>query len=77
MLAEGRECWGFRECAVGRNGVRTSVGLSTAVALDYAKAAANKFGVGPDRRIAFKKEWAQADLKELDKKKGRTAKAAA
>lgn len=59
--------------AVARDGVRTSVGLSPAVALDYAKAAANKFGVGPDRPVTFKKELAQADLKELDKKKGKKA----
>ena len=48
-----------------------------AVVLDYAKAAANEFGVGPDRRVAFKKELAQADLKELDKKKGKKTKDAA
>ncbi len=63
--------------AVGRNGVRTPVGLSTAVAVDYAKAAAKEFGVGPDRRVAFKKELAQADLKELEKKKGKKTKDAA
>ena len=63
--------------AVGRNGVRTPVGLSTDVALDYAKAAAKEFGVGPDRRVAFKKERAQADLKELEKKKGKKTKDAA
>jgi len=62
--------------AVGRNGVRTTVGLSTAVAVDYAKAAAKEFGVGPDRRVAFKKELAQADLKELEKKKGKKTKEA-
>ncbi|MFZ3235329.1 MAG: type I-U CRISPR-associated RAMP protein Csb1/Cas7u [Stellaceae bacterium] len=62
--------------AVARNGVRAAVGLSPAIALDYAKAAANKFGVGPgrDRRVAFKKELAQADLKESDKKKGKKTK---
>lgn len=37
----------------------------------YAQKAAAAFGVGPDRRVAFKKELAQADLKELDKKKGK------
>lgn len=63
--------------AVARDGVRTAVGLSPAIAFDYAKTAANKFGVGPDRRVAFKKELAQADLKELDKKKGKKAKDAA
>ncbi|HTT83816.1 MAG TPA: type I-U CRISPR-associated RAMP protein Csb1/Cas7u [Rhizomicrobium sp.] len=60
--------------AVARDGVRRPVGLSAAVALDYAKASANKFGVGPNRRVVFKKELAQADLKELDKKKGKKTK---
>lgn len=63
--------------AVGRDGVRTRVELSATIALAFAKAAADKFGVGPDRRVAFKKEFAQADLKELDKKKGKSTKAAA
>ncbi len=63
--------------AVARDGVRTPVELSSAVAFDYAKAAANRFGVGPDRRVVFKKELAQTDLKELDKKKGKKTKGAA
>jgi CRISPR-associated protein Csb1 len=63
--------------AVARDGVRTYVGLSAAVAFDYAKAAANKFGVGRDRRVTFKKDLAQADLQELDKKKGKKTKDAA
>lgn len=63
--------------AVARDGVRTRVALSSALALDYAREAAAAFGVGPDRRVAFKKELAQADLKELDKKKGKKAKDAA
>jgi len=62
--------------AVARDGVRTPITLSSDVALDYAKAAAAAFGVGIDRRIAFKRELAQADLKELDKKKGKKTKAA-
>jgi CRISPR-associated protein Csb1 len=57
--------------AVARDGQRKPVGLSSAVAFDYAKEAAKKFGIGPDRRVAFKKEAAQADLKELEKKKGK------
>jgi CRISPR-associated protein Csb1 len=61
---------------VGRDGKRTSVALSASVALDYAKKAASAFGVGPDRRVFFRKELAQADLKELDKKKGKKAKEA-
>jgi CRISPR-associated protein Csb1 len=63
--------------AVARDGVRTPIGLSPAVALEYAKGVANRFGVGPDRRVTFKKELAQADLKELDKKKGKKTKDAA
>lgn len=63
--------------AVSRDGVRTSQSLSPATALVYAKAAADKFGVGQNRRVAFKKELAQADLKELEKKKEKKAKTAA
>lgn len=62
--------------AVGREGSRTPVELTGAIALEYAKLAAAAFGVGPDRRVTFKKELAQADLKELDKKKGKTKDAA-
>ena len=59
---------------VARDGKRAAVTLSSADALDYAQKAAAAFGVGPDRnRVAFKKELAQADLKELDKKKGKKA----
>lgn len=63
--------------AVARDGVRTPITLASDVALDYAKAAAAAFGVGIDHRIAFKRELAQADLKELDKKKGKKTKDAA
>jgi CRISPR-associated protein Csb1 len=63
--------------AVARDGVRTPIGLSPAAALNYAKAAASAFSVGSSRRVAFKKEFAQADLKELDKKKGKKTKDAA
>lgn len=63
--------------AVAREGSRTSIAFSAAVALDYAKAVADKFGVGPARRVAFKKERAQADLKELEKKKEKKSKSAA
>jgi CRISPR-associated protein Csb1 len=63
--------------AVAREGSRTSIAFSAAVALDYAKAVADKFGVGQDRRVTFKKELAQADLKELEKKKEKKPKSAA
>jgi CRISPR-associated protein Csb1 len=63
--------------AVARSGIRTPVVLSPATALDYAKVAASKFVVGADRRVVFKREWAQADLKELEGKKGKKTKNAA
>ena len=61
--------------AVARDGKRAAIALSSDVALAYAQKAADAFGVGPDRnrRVAFKKELAQADLKELDKKNGKKA----
>jgi CRISPR-associated protein Csb1 len=62
--------------AVARNGARATVSLSAAAAFDYAKVAAAKFGIGQNRRVTFKKEFAQADLKELDKKKGKKKDAA-
>lgn len=55
--------------AVDRDGTRVSIDLTPTVARDYAMSAAQAFGVGPSRRIAFKKELAQADLKENEKKK--------
>jgi CRISPR-associated protein Csb1 len=63
--------------SVTRDGVRTSLALSPAIAFDYAKAVSDKFGVGQNRRVAFKKELAQADLKELEKKKEKKPKTAA
>jgi CRISPR-associated protein Csb1 len=63
--------------AIGRDGIRTPLALSSAVAFDYAKTAADGFGVGQDRHVTFRKELAQADLKELDKKKEKKPKSAA
>jgi CRISPR-associated protein Csb1 len=54
---------------VGRDGNRVLVGLTDAVALDFATKAAKAFGLGQSRRVEFKKELAQADLKENEKKK--------
>lgn len=62
--------------AVARDGSRTPVALTDSVAKEFATKAAQAFGVGPDRRVAFKKELAQADLKENDKKKDTDKKAA-
>jgi CRISPR-associated protein Csb1 len=61
--------------AVGRDGSRVSIDLTPAAARDYATFAAQAFGVGPSKRVAFKKELAQADLKENEKKKATTGKA--
>jgi CRISPR-associated protein Csb1 len=55
--------------AIARTGTRIPVGLDPATALAFAESAAHAFGVGENRRIAFKKELAQADLKDADKKK--------
>ncbi len=63
--------------AVSRDGARASLALSPAIAIDYAKAAAGEFGVEQPRRVAFKKELAQADLKELEKKKEKKSKTVA
>jgi CRISPR-associated protein Csb1 len=62
--------------AVTRDGTRTPVGLTAAIAYNYARTAADKFGVGPDRRVTFRKQFAQDDLKD-DKKKGKKTKDAA
>lgn len=61
--------------AVGRDGKRSEIALTAAVAKNFASSAAVAFGVGKDRRIKFKKELAQADLKENEKKGGGKARA--
>jgi len=58
---------------VERDGSRKAVALTSAIALSYATAAAKAFGVGKDERVAFKKDLAQADLKEGDEKKATPA----
>jgi CRISPR-associated protein Csb1 len=57
---------------VQRNGKRDAVGLDGDVALTYAQKAAEAFGVGEDRKIAFSQERAKDDLpkKEAKAKKG-------
>jgi len=55
--------------AVARDGTRSAIALTEAAAHAYAAKAATAFGVGPGRRVAFKKELAQADVKETEKKK--------
>ena len=49
--------------AVARSGKRESVSLDEGNALEYARSAANAFGVGNDRRVAFDKNLAKADAK--------------
>lgn len=55
--------------AVARGGQRTPLALTGKIALAYAERVAQTFGVGSDRRVAFRKDFAQDDLKELEKKK--------
>ena len=49
--------------AVARRGKRETVSLDEAIALDYARSAADAFGVGGDLRVAFDKNLAKADTK--------------
>jgi CRISPR-associated protein Csb1 len=52
---------------VERTGRRVSLVLQNGVILDYARAAKDKFRIGSDRRVAFSKERARADLPKKDK----------
>ncbi len=47
---------------VERTGQRRDVALTPEAALAYAQGAAKAFGVGAERKVAFKKEFAKADL---------------
>lgn len=53
---------------VDRTGGRTSVALSEQAALGYAAEAAQSFGVGRSRKLAFSKERAREDARKSDKK---------
>jgi CRISPR-associated protein Csb1 len=55
--------------SVGRDGVRSDVGLTHDVALAYASRAAEAFGVGEDRAVRFDRNRAKADAKKKDKAK--------
>jgi len=57
--------------AVARDGQRSPLALTEDIAVAYGERAAKAFGVGSDsnRRVAFRKDFAQDDLKELEKKK--------
>lgn len=54
---------------VERSGQRTPARLGEQEVRAYASAAAQRFGIGPDRTVKFLKERAKADLKADDKKK--------
>ena len=60
---------------VERSGKRNAVDLNEQTAYDYAKTAADAFGVGPDRCLSFSKELAQKDANK-DKKAKTKPKAA-
>ncbi len=49
--------------SVARNGERTPVELTEQIAFEYAREAANRFGVGESRNVAFDKKLAAADTK--------------
>ena len=53
------------------DGRREPVEVSHASAVEYAKAAAKVFGVGPDRTVEFDKERAKQDVAGDDKKKAK------
>ena len=57
---------------VERSGKRTAAPLNEQTALNYAKTAANAFGVGPDRCLSFSKELAKEDANKDKKAKTKT-----
>lgn len=60
--------------AVARSGERAPLVLTPAVALAYATDAAQAFGVGPNRSVAFDKARAQEDIDDSRAKKAKTKK---
>lgn len=54
--------------AVARNGTRDNINLDEGTALDYARSAADAFGVGSDQRVIFDKNLAKADTNAKTKK---------
>ncbi|MGC4083737.1 MAG: type I-U CRISPR-associated RAMP protein Csb1/Cas7u [Vicinamibacterales bacterium] len=54
--------------AVERTGERRQVTLDPAAVLTFAQEAAQAFGVGKSRSVAFDKDLAKSDLKKTDKK---------
>ena len=57
---------------VERSGKRTAAPLNAQTALNYAKTAAEAFGVGPSRQLSFDKTLAQEDAKKDKDKKAKT-----
>ena len=55
-------------CAVARSGVRTSVSIDEDQALEYARKAAELFGVGPDKPLTFDMSLAKAEVKKAKEK---------
>jgi CRISPR-associated protein Csb1 len=60
---------------IQRNGERRQVELEPDAVHAYADRAAEKFGVGPSRSVAFEKAMAKADALKADKKADKKAKA--
>ena len=56
---------------VERDGRRISIEIDADTAAAYAEKAASRFGVGPDRQVAFDKDQAKKDLPSKDTKKGK------
>ncbi len=50
--------------AVGRDGARAEIDLDEDAAFAFARTAADAFGVGPDRTVAFDRKRAQDDAKK-------------
>ncbi len=50
--------------AVGRDGTRAEIGLEEDAVFTFAQRAAEAFGVGPDRTVAFDRKRAQDDAKK-------------
>ena len=53
--------------AVARTGTRETITLDEGLALEYARSAADAFGVGSDHRVTFDKSLAKADTKAKTK----------
>ena len=62
---------------VERTGNRTTIGLSTEMLRDYARAAAQAFGVGPNQNATFSRDLAKAAVAEFKKAKAKPKREAA